>query len=439
MRLLVVDIVRRASRWWLVFGFVFTAASWRMWPALDAGPRALAVSMGVAFSIGQQILLLYPPRPLWYLPVSRRDIWRAVWIFATVGATATTTSAKLVSLLAPWGGARFGLSSLLLSTVYDFAFSGVGCGVAIVMVQPQPSRRSARAVWPLVQAAAFLLRALGFVAAFNAPLWLPPNVPATRWTDLGARGAVLLGAALAVTCAAYFYTPRPTLSSRRRLRPLRSGAKRPARSGSLTGLPLLLWQESRWTLLMTAAVCVLLFAVAVMTRVMSTHASGGGPALLVPFVYTAMFIVTLSARFPMMLRHLRVLPLGNRTVVSLLVVWPVMVGLTIGAGIGLMRYLITGTVPSSGSIALVVALAGLSAFVQAVTLPKALAGRLVVFGVAFAVAPLAPFMAPASPLTLVLVAGGALAAAVAVNVTMLSRNSMYKPPILPAIQPLRST
>src|SRR6185369_13013745 len=75
MRLLLADRVRRTNRWVLLFFAAFAGGMW--WAAgYSAQPsRALAASMGIAVQLGSFMTLLLIPRALWYLPVSRRDVW----------------------------------------------------------------------------------------------------------------------------------------------------------------------------------------------------------------------------------------------------------------------------------------------------------------------------------------------------------------------------
>ena len=81
----------------------FFVLVWWMGAGQNFAAQTFFFSMGMAFALGPQIMAwsLWP-RVIWYLPISKRDIWRAVWLLATVGATLITASAKLVAMLSGW-------------------------------------------------------------------------------------------------------------------------------------------------------------------------------------------------------------------------------------------------------------------------------------------------------------------------------------------------
>ena len=96
---LVLDYIRRvpsnllivAAPVMFVWGnMTFTGRS-AAWPA--------AFSMALVFLFSALAMTSMVPRPLLYLPVSRRQIWIAQWLLATCVATAATTSGKLLGML----------------------------------------------------------------------------------------------------------------------------------------------------------------------------------------------------------------------------------------------------------------------------------------------------------------------------------------------------
>ena len=95
---------------------------------------------------------------------------------------------------------------------------------------------------------------------------------------------------------------------------------------------------------------------------------GGVFGVFPSLVWYALFMASLAARFPAMLRHLRVLPLSARQVNTLLVAWPAVIWLTVWTGLAALHYVVVGRGVSSWHVAFFVALAGSSALVQALTL-----------------------------------------------------------------------
>ena len=91
LRLLVADIIRRHPKWMGLLAAVALAPMW-WWGLTEMPGRVFAMSMGIAFLIGPQTTLQFLPRAIWYLPVRRRDAWRANWLVATLGATLFTTT-----------------------------------------------------------------------------------------------------------------------------------------------------------------------------------------------------------------------------------------------------------------------------------------------------------------------------------------------------------
>src|SRR4051812_30845897 len=79
LRLLIADRLRRTNWWAVLF---FAASAGVMWWAgtyFDRPSRAIATSMAIALQFGPLMTLRYVPRPLWYLPAARRDVWRSMW------------------------------------------------------------------------------------------------------------------------------------------------------------------------------------------------------------------------------------------------------------------------------------------------------------------------------------------------------------------------
>src|SRR5471032_2459635 len=127
MRLLITDLVRRKYRWPAALLTLGVAAFWSGSGHPDGvggAPEAFAASLGAAFMMGPLIIAGMPTeRAIWYLPISRRDRWRATWLVSTVGPVTLTTAGKLLAQLVPGTPGSLGFSSLTLSSVYDFAYT----------------------------------------------------------------------------------------------------------------------------------------------------------------------------------------------------------------------------------------------------------------------------------------------------------------------------
>jgi hypothetical protein len=105
MRLLIADRLRRMNRGTVLFFAAFAGGMWWAGAYFEQPSRAIATSMAIAVQFGPLMTLRMIPRALWYLPASRRDVWRSGWLVAVIGIPALTTTAKLVAILVPWAPA----------------------------------------------------------------------------------------------------------------------------------------------------------------------------------------------------------------------------------------------------------------------------------------------------------------------------------------------
>jgi hypothetical protein len=156
----------------------------------------------------------------------------------------------------------------------------------------------------------------------------------------------------------------------------------------LSGLPRLLAHEYAWALLIMAAMVAGTALVISISARLQYHESPGelfraAPVLLLgdtaapsrgfarlftSLLWLVLVVATLAARFPSMLRHLRVLPLSVRRINLLLVAWPAAIWATVWLALLAAQSLVTGVAPASLHLALFVGAAGLSAVLQAITL-----------------------------------------------------------------------
>jgi hypothetical protein len=459
MRLLMADLVRR-NRWRAAFFGATLAAMFGAGAVM--GDLALAFGASIFVTLhGTPLVLHHVPRPLWYLPLSKRDIWRGSWLVATAGITVCTTGVKLLVMLVPEVRHSVGLASLALSSVYDFAATGVGCALVVIATRPQPTSG------PWRRASAFLRGLAEFTLMGGLVLGLYGAIPIrhalpTHWSDLTARSAAVLVAALVLTVATYFHTPVPQMPTNgvaRRPR-VSTAVPRFERSG-LSGLPRLLVHEAAWTLILggsfVVAAEVAVFGAAAVLHVPQTFVellraqnlllfSGTVQAPLAPgvidafhlLIWYAFFGASLAARFPAMLRNLRTIPLSVWQVNALLIAWPAAIWLTVWTGLLALQFLVVGPGLASLRLPWFILLVGVTGLAQTMTLR--LYGPLK--GLALAapagLVPILHFLPVPSPALLLVLGVSGLLAAALLNHVQLARSSTYKNPRPPiGVAPLR--
>jgi hypothetical protein len=374
-----------------------------------------------------------------------------------VGATTITTSAKLVAMVMPWPGSSFSLATLLLSSLCDFTYAGLGCAVIIVATRPRPAGGPGHVVWPVFKGTADFTLPLGMAAGFFGGSFTGHPLP-LHWSEITVRTGAVLAAALGVTVAAYFHSAVPLTPANRTAGRRRVEARtRRFEPGGLSGLPRLLAHEYAWTLMVGGVLVIGSALVAVVAagylqssenligllRSVLLHVDGSPPPApgtgLQAFILSIGFAIlaaSLVARFPDMLRHLRVLPLGAARLNVLLLVWPALVWLTAWTGLLALHYLVMGRGVASHHAGALLFLAGLSAIVQAVTLRLSLALRVFTFvfplGFILGTSPFLPWLLAPAPTVFATAGLAGLAAAAVINHRSLSRKSTYTP-IGPAI------
>ena len=454
MRLLISDRLRRTNRWILLCLVASVGLSWWFGPYSGAAGRAMTTSMAIALIAGPQAALQFLPRPLWYLPVSRRELWRANWLVSTIGVTMMTTAAKLVALLVPTSdAASLGIASIALSALFDFAAAGAGCVLVIAATHPRPSAGVLHVPWAIARGTAEMLLPLGFVAIFYLPGWIGLGLPA-HWSDLTASSGTILGVFVALGIATWWHVPTP-LTPANRIGP-RGGettvAKQPVRQSALTGMPRLLLREAAWAFAIAGSLaCGSVLIVLVMARVGrdqqflmeflrnalhiadagGTSKSDAGYVAFNLLIWYSLFASAVATRFPLMLRHLRALPFGAFKLNALLVAWPALIWVTAWIAGASLHYLVLGHGPTRFHGPAIVALVGLCALAQAISLRFSTITRLMVFASGAGLVPFAGLVPGLPPAALGLVGVSAILAAVALNHAALARNTTYKAVPLP--------
>lgn len=404
MELLIRDLIRRTSRWMTVGMTLVIAVGW-FWIAVEAPDPAIPAmafrfSMGMAWVMGPQLHLWLVPLAVWYLPVARRDVWRAGWLVSTVGITGLLFAAKLPGTMLTPARDFIGFSGLLLSTAYDFAATGAGCALVIAATSPGPSRGPLRVIWPVVRGASQLLLPAGYLFLSELPRWAGLTTP-VQWSALTPRAAIALGTGVALTIAAYFYSPRPPVPANRTKRqaPQRSNSARLESRSGLTGVPWLLAHEYVWIATLAGYLALVGAAAAAMASLTESGAEvvqilvnvllsfdGLSPSLSTPMAASSVLVCyvallgAIAARFNAILRHLRTLPLGLRGLNALLLTWPIIVWLSVGAALAGARYVFRHELPSASFAITLVTMIGISALLQATTLWLSGAARATAIG-----------------------------------------------------------
>jgi hypothetical protein len=453
-RLLMDDRLRRTNRWVPLLLAAFAGGAWWAGPYFEPAGRAMTTSMGIALLAGPQVALQYVPRCLWYLPLSHRDIWRANWLVSTVGVTLLTTLAKLLALLVPASEAgSLPPGSIALSALYDFAATGIGCSLIVIATRPKPLRRALHAPWAIAKSAAeFTLPVIG-MALFYVPAWVGV-VPPGRWSELGLASSVILAALVGLAIATWFHVPTP-LTPANRLAPPENRAKatpRVVRAPRVTGIARLLIREAGWAFAIAgsfAAAGVLIVLVLARVgrdqrflmqflrdalHVADVGGASAGDMGYVAFnllIWYALFASAMATRFPLILRHLRALPVKAARLNALLVAWPALIWVTAWAGGTLLHYVALGHRPVRPHAPAIAALIGICALVQAISLRFSTVTRLMVFASAAGLVPFAGLI-PGPPPTILIVLGAAcLIAAAVVNHSALATSGTYRALPLP--------
>ena len=253
------------------------------------------------------------------------------------------------------------MSGLLLSVAYDFASTGIGAALVVLVTSPGPARGPLHTAWPAVQGTAGALLPIGI-----SPLHLPSTVAGQRAAGavgrVAARAGAVLAAAIALGIVTYFPSPAPTVLA------IRVGRRTTSARGvswlGLTGIPRLLLHDTLDAevggvlgLAVTAFIVVMSGSIDMRTRLEN-------PAVNLLLCYLGL-VTALVARFSGMLRHLRALPLGAARLTALLVAWRAIILVSLWVAFAIVRYLALGDGPSLHHAFTLAGLIGVGALVQA--------------------------------------------------------------------------
>ena len=105
VQLLVRDMLRRLPNGHLAFAAVVFALAWGVFLPEGRASYLAAASLAFAFYFGPIVMHGWlEPSPVSYLPVSRRDTWRAAWTMSVVAAPLVMTVLKIPGALAASSG-----------------------------------------------------------------------------------------------------------------------------------------------------------------------------------------------------------------------------------------------------------------------------------------------------------------------------------------------
>ena len=295
-------------------------------------------------------------RELRQLPITSGELWRATWVTATIVPTAYLLTTKLISVLlviAFGGSPKAPVEAMLLSAVYDFAWTGMLLPLFVLPGHLGHALARSGILGASLASGGWLALA-GSIAVLSASVGLPllagDSMPA-RIDAFTQTSTGVLTACLAVAFAALAWTPPRAALIRNRLMPpppvgLAGSATRIRLMDRLTGLSRVAIPYLLMTLALAAGACFAMALYGVTT--------GSGAWWFVPerndlfdpadvgdrgltyVVLMPVVVVTLLALWTPWARSLKVLPLSVRQINALLIVTPLatwavlwLVGLTI--------------------------------------------------------------------------------------------------------------
>ena len=388
MRLLLIEMLRRHKPLQLM-AVVMLAGIWYM-AGDEEDPSLVAMALGTSVSAACMLGLgrgsLIPPA-VSYLPLSRRDIWRATWLASTLWPTAVVTATTLLTMLVPATRATMGFSRVTLAAAYAFAYTGTGCVLLMLMATTESHPR----VWRPLREVITVITPLVTMASFYVAFWGHRHLSLpTQWSEFSPSGAILLVSAIGFVTAMYFHSPPVTGAAPLRAGNRRSAAERaaaqPVPPSRLTGMPKLLWNEYAWTMAIAGAVVLgLTVAVVALDTFYNTNRLAAGVVrnqlvqLFDPnsagrefgfgyIFWLIMFFLGTLARFGLIMRHLRVLPVRRLQLNVILVAWPAAVLLTVWGALLAAYVLVVGQPVTSLSLGILLSLIGASALTRSIGL-----------------------------------------------------------------------
>jgi hypothetical protein len=396
----------------------------------DGAHWAMAASLMVTFVAGPlRTFQALAPLEVQFLPISRRSIWRTGWWLSVVVAIGVATTGKVIGLAAAHllsDQPSMTIDMVWLSTTYDLAQAGalmIIVRAMLVLPTLQPT------IWPRISRLLLTVAIILVMAATLLWPFLVFHLLPVRWQQLNAAAFGVIALGLALTALNYVMTParigmpgkRATQAAWRTSKRWTPGFDR------VNGLRKLVFET--WKAAVFTQVGVPLFIIGSMAAVNAVmHGDAGGWLLeprdlgLLPFdgnmkssnpssMFVLYFLGNAGLVWPFamighqdvvqfMLRHLRTLPLGTRSLNTLMLALPLVSWVNLWLVLLVFHFAVGGGPVVSLRLGEWLALIGISALIRAMFLrwrsylwPGALGA--VVFGISLFVAKLALGALPA--------------------------------------------
>lgn len=346
-----------------------------------------ALSLAAAFVLGPMLAITqFGITEIFLLPVSRRDLWRAVWFLSTLAACASTLAAKLAGVAVGtllMTEHPLGLSQVAISSLLDLAYVGLVIGVLLLLRHGSTgvSGWVGRALSAITIAVTTLSFVGGVLWGFLVQAYLP-----SEWSHLRGPALSLLVAGIGIAMATYFYAPPPGIRQASRGGEARARPATIARFGPklewLTGTRLMLVQE---TLRAAGASLMLIVFFAVLGtfidpqqglaeklrawRLLPFEPGDASLAIYWLVIYGGMMLNGIApARDPLgssPWRHLRVLPMTTADLIRLLLARRALGWLTIWTVLLIVHLAVTRSLPATLRPELLVVAIGADALIHA--------------------------------------------------------------------------
>jgi hypothetical protein len=341
-----------------------------------------AFSLMIALVVGpMSVIALMGLRALRHVPVTNRDIWRTTWILATVVTAGILLISKAISVLlvtALGGHVNASAEAMLLSAVYDFAWTGAVLPLFPFLVFAEHRLDSGgTGARSLVEAGRFV----GLLVCFGLPVLASGELPARVGGFTPATAAILI-ACLAFAFGTLAWTPRRGLLAGERARPQRAAAPedagtQPRGVDRLTGISRVAGPYLLATLALPPGICLALAAYGVLAGSGAWWFLPRTPSVFDPQEIGDLgstIVVLMPAAILMMVGIwnpwvgvLKVLPVSVRQINALLLLTP-FAAWTILWLLGWSAYVFVYGMPQTSRPGFVFGMAALSALAHAVLL-----------------------------------------------------------------------
>jgi len=382
MRLLILDFIRRQKHLYKI-GAVFLIGFSFM------GISAESMFQAIVLMIGAMYLFALNSREIHQLPVSRKEIWRARWALVCFPVALSLAIRLALFGIAAAIGRNLGgsISWILLSNCFPLIYLGAMFAVTIPITKYMLPR--------LASLTPILLGSAAFgIAVVAGEAFLAERLP-KRLEEWGGGTILMLAVGVCLTAMAFFHEPKIAPRLVIRLSPASSpridgaGPKAAQRSTGLTGLPFLFWVQIRMLLVFgiscgIAAQLPIVIAGQLEFQSASrleqvTFFLGRVPVGAAIFLLTPIFFASLTifmASDLLGLRHLRSLPLANRSLAAILTLIPMVFWVIFWVFPVAAHWMVFKQLPSTFRLDLLALLIGLTCLAGSATMLCSVKGPL---------------------------------------------------------------